>query len=165
MSWQGDSRIWYFAYGSNMKVAVLKRRSISPYATVSVLVPTHVLNFDIFGFPYSEPAFASISRRATTPAGTVFCPDTSTAVPSVHGVAYLISLEDYRNLVVSEGGGVAYDEIEVEATVVRQCNGSSPQPGERLTVHTLEARYPLRPNGAPSQRYLVSLSALSSFGL
>ncbi|CAM1502581.1 Fc.00g073570.m01.CDS01 [Cosmosporella sp. VM-42] len=145
--------VWYFAYGSNMRASVMSNRSITPQEAVLARIPTHVLTFDIFGFPYSEPSFASIAERSHVAVQTVLSRNGAVELPPIHGVAYLISQEEYIRLVISEGGGVAYREIEIEAEILT--GGETGQSsGQRIVVSTLEAKYPFRPNAAPSARYL-----------
>ncbi|KAK1843704.1 gliotoxin biosynthesis protein [Colletotrichum chrysophilum] len=148
--------VWYFAYGSNMRSSVMAGRSIIPQQTAVARIPTHVLTFDIFGFPYSEPSFASIAKRSQVTVDTVLSTDKNIPFESlpVHGVAYLISQEEYIRLVISEGGGVAYREIDVEAEFLN----SSEEPIQKVIVSTLEAKHPFRPNAAPSARYLNTVS-------
>ena len=139
---------WYFAYGSNMKSSVMTSRGINPITTKVVKVPGYILTFDVFGLPYSEPAMASISKFTTD--GHEKTTASPSVPPTVHGVSYLLSVPDLRRLIGSEGGGVAYDEIVVDAVSLSQ------QEPERITAQTLIAKYPWRPNAAPSERYLVS---------
>lgn len=117
-------------------------RSIIPQKTAVARIPTHVLTFDIFGFPYSEPSFASIAKRSQVTVDTVLSTDKNVPFESlpVHGVAYLISHEEYIRLVISEGGGVAYREIDAEAEFLN----SSEVPIQKVIVSTLEAKYPFR---------------------
>lgn len=143
-----DGEVWYFAYGSNMKSSVMALRGINPITTKVVKIPGYILTFDVFGLPYSEPAMASISKFA--PGGNQTTVTSASMPPTVHGVSYLLTLPDLRRLIGSEGGGVAYDEIVVDAVSLSQ---GEP---ERMTAHTLVAKYPWRPNAAPSERYLVS---------
>lgn len=142
-------RIWYFAYGSNLRSSVMAGRGITPFAVEKVVVPSHILTFDVFGLPYSEPAMASVARHPATSHDNraVKC----NAVPEteplpVHGVVYLLSHQDYLRLIVSEGAGIAYRETEVDAYQI--CGGG------KIVAQTLMARYPFRPNAAPSARYL-----------
>lgn len=153
--------VWYFAYGSNMRSSVMSGRSIIPQKTAVARIPTHVLTFDIFGFPYSEPSFVSIAKRSQVTVDTVLSTDKNIPFESlpVRVVAYLISQEEHIRLVISEGGGVAYREIDVEAEFLY----SSEEPIQLVIVSTLEAKYPFRPNAAPSARYLVSLHPLLLF--
>jgi hypothetical protein len=138
-----DKAIWYFAYGSNMKSTVMNNRGITPISMQAVVVPSYVLCFDIFGIPYAEPAFASIAplRDEQIEGGVK-------SLPPVHGVAYLLTPDDYRRLVLTEGAGVGYDEITAYAKVI------APDQADIL-IHTLKAKYPWRPNRAPSARYMV----------
>ncbi|KAJ6187824.1 hypothetical protein N7519_002732 [Penicillium mononematosum] len=151
----GDKGIWYFAYGSNMRSSVMKRRGITALDAKLVVVPSHYLTFDIFGIPYAEPSFASIA--AFVPEKVTILqtasPARHTLVPAAHGVAYLLTPADYRQLVISEGGGVAYDEIEVDAEILHLDDGGH-EP-TKLVARTLQAKYPWEPNGSPSARYLV----------
>jgi hypothetical protein len=160
---QDDEKIWYFAYGSNMRSSGMSARGIVPLMARAVVVPSCVLCFDIFGIPYSEPAFASIRPRddhATT--------DTKADhvdIPPVHGVAYLLSNEGYRRLVLTEGAGVGYDEIVVTTLPADPSSTSTAHDHDQeIKVHTLKAKYPFRPNRAPSARYLVSCSWRASTG-
>ena len=124
-------------------------RGLTTLATRVVLVPSYRLSFDVFGVPYSEPAMASIT--------TSRLPDHVSESQPVHGVALLLSKPDYVRLIVSEGAGTAYEEIEVEATPLGSGHG------DKLFAKTLIARYPFRQNFSPrpSQRYMVSFSRVS----
>ncbi|KAL3484360.1 hypothetical protein BJX62DRAFT_230304 [Aspergillus germanicus] len=136
--------IWYFAYGSNIRSSVMKGRGITSLEAQPVVVPSHVLCFDIFGIPYAEPAFASITAAPPD------LPAQAQAIPPVHGVAYLLTPDDYRRLVLSEGAGVGYNEISVRAKLL----SLKPDQEEEIIAFTLQAKYPWRPNRAPSARYM-----------
>ncbi|KAH1497227.1 hypothetical protein LV164_001330 [Aspergillus fumigatus] len=150
--------IWYFAYGSNLRLSVLENRGIKALDIKAVIVPSHYLTFDIFGIPYAEPSFASVAPFAPEKKTTLRLGDSpaSRDVPPVQGLAYLLNPRDYRQLVISEGGGVAYDEVEVHASILDK--DGKPDPGATLIARTLQAKYPWRPNGAPSARYLGLIS-------
>ncbi|KAI1105354.1 membrane dipeptidase-domain-containing protein [Jackrogersella minutella] len=137
--------VWYFAYGSNMRSSVMKKRGICLLGSKRVIIRSHVLTFDVFGVPYSEPAMASIAVRSSKQ-GT-----DNSGPPPVHGIAYAVSASDFRKLVTSEGAGMGYCEIELEAESLDSENEVS---NIGLTVRTLVARYPFRPNALPSARYL-----------
>ncbi|BCS28404.1 gamma-glutamyl cyclotransferase gliK [Aspergillus puulaauensis] len=139
--------IWYFAYGSNIRSSVMKGRAITPLRAQPVVVPSHILCFDIFGIPYAEPAFASIT---TLPSDLAAGGSQEQAIPPVHGVAYLLTADDYRRLVLTEGAGVGYNEISVRARIL----SLDPDEGEEIMAYTLQAKYPWRPNRAPSMRYM-----------
>ncbi|KAH6614247.1 hypothetical protein C7974DRAFT_292919, partial [Boeremia exigua] len=128
--------VWYFGYGSNMKPSVMQGRGITPLEVRWARVHGYILTFDVFGLPYSEPSMASIAPYTVT--------GEKQYVPDVCGVAYLLSSEDFKRLVSTEGGGVAYDEIEVEGVSAT----------EEIRMHTLVAKFPWRPNACPSKRYL-----------
>lgn len=131
----------------------MTKREITPLQAQAVVVSSHTLTFDIFGIPCAEPAFASIAaysdKRHEAAARPAY---QHSQVPPVHGVAYLLTRDDYRRLVLSEGSGVGYDEIEVEAFPLSETGYT---PGKGIMVHTLKAKYPFRPNRAPSLRYMV----------
>ncbi|OBT39502.1 hypothetical protein VE00_10400 [Pseudogymnoascus sp. WSF 3629] len=175
-SFSSSASVWYFAYGSNMRASVMTGRGLHIAATQAVVLPSHMLTFDIFGIPYTEPAMASISPRPRPHSGIQNrCGIPLEQAPDVHGAAYLLSKSDFTKLVLSEGAGTAYREIEVEALVL-------PPPGNvtdtsEVTVEvtsastsirakTLVARYPFRPNAAPSARYLdVLVQGAQELGL
>lgn len=148
-----NKTVWYFGYGSNIRSASMRKRQISPLQTKPVVVPSHILTFDIFGIPYAEPAFASISAYSEDELGLTKSKEyvqSPERVPAVHGIAYQLTTQDYRSLVLSEGAGVGYDEVEVEALPI-----SPTRTQEKIMVRTLKAKYPFRPNRAPSARYMV----------
>jgi hypothetical protein len=61
----GPGEVYYFAYGSNMSPSVLTdRRGVKPRASAPCKVHGYVLSFNMLGFPYSEPAFASIEQAS-----------------------------------------------------------------------------------------------------
>lgn len=147
---KAENSVWYFAYGSNMKSSVMKQRGIRPQAARKVVVPSHMLTFDVFGVPYSEPAMASIAPRPVDATGRC-------TAPPVHGIAYLLSRAEFHSLAVSEGAGIAYVEVQLDAQLLPPAlagnTTTTAQP--RLPVRTLSARFPFRPNPRPSARYLA----------
>lgn len=104
---------WYLAYGSNLSSKTFKgRRDIHPLARCNVTVPSLELTFDLPGIPYLEPCFANVRRTADN--STRAAASTDSHPPVLTGVAYLITPEDYRKVIASEGGGVSYEETAVE---------------------------------------------------
>jgi hypothetical protein len=153
-------KIWYFAYGSNMKSSVMTGRGIKPLDIKSVVAPKYYLTFDIFGVPYAEPSFASVAEFSDAIVKKeknlyLHLGLTAIPVPPVHGVAYLLSAQDYHRLVVTEGGGVAYDEISLEAIILERGAAGLQPNAQTIVARTLKAKYPWHPNGSPSARYLV----------
>ncbi|KAI4288946.1 MAG: hypothetical protein L6R35_001784 [Caloplaca aegaea] len=146
MAPSGDNagKKWYFAYGSNMQSSVMQGRGLTILAAEMVKIPSHQLSFDVFGMPYSEPAMASICL-----AGSQRRPPEQASNPPVHGMAFLLSQADYVRLLVSEGAGTAYEDVELDAT----------SSDTTLRVHTLVARYPFRADNPPrpSARYMSLL--------
>ncbi|KAM0545783.1 hypothetical protein ACHAPJ_011207 [Fusarium lateritium] len=148
---QDAEKIWYFAYGSNMASATRKRRQLNPFDSRTVEIPSHVLCFDIFGVPYKEPAMAGIRDRSPV--------DDAKATPPAHGIAYLLSRTEYHQLIVSEGAGVAYIEVELMARscAERSADRSAACVEMEMPVWTLKARFPFRPEALPSVRYMTLL--------
>ncbi|KAL8911348.1 MAG: hypothetical protein Q9171_003475 [Xanthocarpia ochracea] len=152
MAASGDNagKKWYFAYGSNMRSSVMQGRGLTILAAEMVKIPSHQLSFDIFGMPYSEPAMASICL-----AGSQRRPPEQGSNPPVHGIAFLLSQADYVRLLVSEGAGTAYEDVELDATSFYAVRGVD----TTIQVHTLVARYPFRADfpPRPSARYMSLL--------
>jgi hypothetical protein len=140
--------LWYFAYGSNMSSAKFTgSRGVVPLDSARAFVPHWMMTMEIPGLPYSEPAFGSLKPRAATSAGDVGTPD-------VIGVAYLITAEQYRHVIASEGGGTAYSDVEIAA------KGVSPWDQQKIRngrpMRTLGSSTMTRaPPAAPSLRYMV----------
>lgn len=82
------------------------------------------------------------------------CASSDTEIPDVLGIAYLITADQYVKVLGSEGGGIAYEDIEVDATPVGEKDRE--QTGERLKVRTLGAAIERHPPPRPSKRYMVS---------
>lgn len=139
-------KVWYFGFGSNMKSCVMRSRGIELLDIKAVRVPNYVLTFDVFGLPYSEPAMASIAKYVIDDEYKQSLPNP----PDVHGLAYLLSRSDLQRLIGSEGGGVAYKEITVTGVPLSDDS-------KHISMCTLIAKYPRRPNAAPSRRYLTLL--------
>jgi gliotoxin/aspirochlorine biosynthesis gamma-glutamylcyclotransferase len=164
-----DVLVWYLAYGSNMSSAKFTgSRGIVPLASARVRVPGWILAFNIPGLPYSEPSFTSIVPR--TPASGLRTDrnglsgiELRNQTPCVLGVAYLLSKEQYVKVIGSEGGGIAYDDIGVEAEPVGEDDRS--QTGGKIMARTLGPTMLQRtPWPRPSKRYLVSLVRPPCFG-
>ncbi|KAF2014405.1 hypothetical protein BU24DRAFT_423360 [Aaosphaeria arxii CBS 175.79] len=139
------SNVWYLAYGSNLaKSKFIHDRGIVPLATAVVLVPGWTLTMDSAGVPYSEPSFGSI-----TP-----IPDSRNEKNTeLLGTAYLLTPEMYTKVIASEGGGIAYAEIEVRASRVIDPSGSDlEKQNETFAVRSLITV--LKHLARPSDRYL-----------
>ncbi|KAF3058032.1 putative dipeptidase C3A11.10c [Daldinia childiae] len=103
------SPVWYLAYGSNLSSRkFIHDRGITPLGIAVVAVPGFTLTLDSAGVPYSEPAYASISPGE--------CVHAEKPMPLI-GTAYLVTDEMYKKVIKSEGGGIAYREVEVQALV------------------------------------------------
>ncbi|KAM0255919.1 hypothetical protein ACHAQJ_005320 [Trichoderma viride] len=158
---QEEEFIWYLGYGSNMKASSMRDRKVTPLATRIVNVPTHYVTFDIFGIPYSEPSYASIEEF---PSGgsrnlQLIHADTARPVPSLCGIAHLLTTAEFHRLLVTEGSGVVYDVVKLQAY---QLDGGR-ETYESFTVYALKSKWPRRPNGTPSARYMVNYKLQKSF--
>lgn len=96
------------------------------------------------GLPYSEPAFSSIEPLDST---------TDLKAPEVTGVAYRITKNQYKKVIGSEGGGIAYLDIAINAVPVSGTDES--KTGSPLRVRTLQGVMERTPPGRPSKRYMV----------
>ena len=141
--------LWYFAYGSNMSSTKFTgSRGIVPLDTARAFVPHWMMTMEIPGLPYSEPAFSSLKPRMATSAEDVGAPD-------VIGLAYLITAEQYRHVIASEGGGTAYSDVEIVGKGVSPSDEQKIQNGRPM--RTLGSSTMTRtPPAAPSLRYMVS---------
>ena len=137
--------VWYFAYGSNMSTAKFTgSRRITPLSAARVRLPGWVLTMEIPGTPYSEPSFSSIRPRdCASDLGQV----------EVVGVAYLITQIQYRKVIASEGGGIAYNDLSLRAVPVYAEDEA--KTGHSIQVRTLGTAMSRRPCGLPSTRYMV----------
>ncbi|KAI8611377.1 hypothetical protein BC830DRAFT_1171944 [Chytriomyces sp. MP71] len=108
--------VYYFTYGSNMARATMERRSFRPTETVVCTLPGYQISFHLKGYPYIEPAFATVFPRTADDAEKG---DSRDAV----GVVHLITQEEFNRIVYTEGGmghkGWAYEvETKYEAKVL-----------------------------------------------
>jgi hypothetical protein len=144
---------WYLAYGSNLNSDVfLKRRKISPLEQKVVFAKGLELTFDINGPPYLEPRFAN-SRIAPPPEKDVDLKDPWTGQGCLLGVAYLVTPEDFRTIIVTEGGGSSYQPVLVDSHVVAE--GVITE--EIIQAYTLISTR-IRPSPAqPTLRYMTLL--------
>jgi hypothetical protein len=112
-----------------------------------VKVPGWTLVMDSAGVPYSEPCFGSISP-------IVASGDEKRV--NLIGTAYLLTPIMYKTVLASEGGGIAYGEVEVRAGKLGNVDIENEESGEEST--TVAARSlvtVLRRLAKPSQRYMV----------
>lgn len=120
----------YLAYGSNLSAETFRgRRGIRPLSRVSVSVPTLELTFSLPGIPYKEPCFANVDyrkmpRNPKLPDNPIEHPPKIPHLDPPHidgkgwdggliGVAYEVTVEDYRTIIRTEGGGASYQQIAV----------------------------------------------------
>jgi hypothetical protein len=154
-----DKPLWYLGYGSNMRSASMTGRNVTPLATKVVTVPTHYVTFDVFGIPYTEPCYASIEQFPDGESGQlhlVHRGEAPVTVPPLCGIAHHLTASDFHRLLVTEGSGVVYDVVEVEAY---ELDDRGRPTGAPFPAYTLKAKFPQRPSGIPSARYMVSVTA------
>ncbi|KAI8894613.1 hypothetical protein BC833DRAFT_530397, partial [Globomyces pollinis-pini] len=140
-----QNQVWYLAYGSNMNEMVLSgRRSVYPSKSIEVVVPGYYLNFNLKGFPYFEPCFASIGK-------TPIMEDQ----PTLRGILHLITTAEYDQIRKTEGGGgyadLGYQNLTVDCHTIN---------GTIIHAHTLiaiESKNPLPEQFFPSERYMTLL--------
>lgn len=142
-----ESNVWYLAYGSNVyKEKFIHDRGIVPLSALTVTVPGWVLAMDSAGFPYSDPSFGSIS-----PAGTVH-----EKAMQVVGTAYELTPDMYAKVLASEGGGIAYAEVEIRAEPLPPDGPTGAEDtGATIAMRTLVTV--MRREARPSTRYMVCL--------
>jgi len=93
-----EDLVWYFSYGSNMNPEVFeKKRGIRCLDHRVCTAPGYVLSYSESLLPWCEPAFCTCVRRN---ADLPCCLDK----PDIHGVAFLITREQYEHVLLTEGG-------------------------------------------------------------
>ncbi|KAG9230914.1 gliotoxin biosynthesis protein GliK [Amylocarpus encephaloides] len=146
--------VWYLAYGSNMSTGKFTgSRGIVPLAAARVRAPGRILAFNIPGLPYSEPTFTSIAPREPA---LLTRPEKKPS-PDLLGVAYLITERQYVQVRASEGGGIAYDDIEVDAVPVDAEDAKVT--GPNIRARTLAAAIERNPWPRASERYMSIIIA------
>ncbi|KAI0517007.1 hypothetical protein F5B22DRAFT_636216 [Xylaria bambusicola] len=141
-----DSDVWYLAYGSNLdhdKFVV--DRGIVPLSSELVTMPGWSLEMNSAGFPYSEPSFASVTYWDW--------PSRQSRDTQVIGTAYKLTPKMYTKVLASEGGGIAY--AEVEARVLRVANKAKSEVEDEKQVFTVRTLVTaMRREAKPSLRYM-----------
>jgi hypothetical protein len=119
------------------------RRKINPLESYPCRVPGWSLDMNMIGFPFIEPAFASIHKT-----------DVSKNERELHGVVYKITPEDFDQIRRTEGGGghdnMGYEVVEVDVNTY--C-------GKSFVAKTLVAHADWTPKFEvlPTERYLKLL--------
>jgi len=144
------SNTWYLAYGSNLsKSKFVHDRGIVPISTAVVAVPGWTLVMNSAGVPYSEPSFASISP--------VHHIKHEKSVQLI-GTAYELTPEMYKKVLASEGGGIAYAEVEVRAELLVE-DGKEKLGAQAATFATRSLVTVLKRVARPSVRYMNLIQA------
>jgi hypothetical protein len=135
-----EKTMLYLAYGSNLSAETFKgNRGIRPLSAVNVHAPSLDLTFDLPGIPYKEPCFANTRYRKAPPSKTDYHKDRWHK--GLIGVVYEVTLEDYRTIIATEGGGASYQDVIVPCYVIPPGTKSvDPRPsGTPFEAHTLFA--------------------------
>ncbi|KAG6354245.1 hypothetical protein INS49_004850 [Diaporthe citri] len=166
--------VLYLAYGSNLCAQTfLGQRGIRPVSAINVSAPSLRLTFDLPGIPYKEPCFANTALRKVPkhppipdPPGKVpdlphpppytFPPKSEEAEEiwdkGLIGVVYEVTPEDYAEIIKTEGGGSAYQDILVPCIGIPNRVGipedpPTPELPKPFFAHTLYApRIPKKPD-------------------
>lgn len=156
----GPGEVYYFAYGSNMSPSVLTdRRGVKPRASAPCKVPGFALSFNMLGFPYSEPAFASIEQAS---AGRWVCrgQHLPTPINGWYSAANRCSCRFMYN--VSCHPTLLWQGCAVECCVMRPClTRNGPASAVQCTLQVSQAGGSPRGawRGAPHQRGRVAEGA------
>ena len=111
--------VYYLAYGSNLSKATFQgKRGIKPLSSENVHVPSLDLTFDLPGMPYSEPCYANCRYRDPDARPTKSPYHKDRWQKGMIGVVYEVTLEDFRTIIKTEGGGVGYQDVMVECFVL-----------------------------------------------
>jgi len=93
----GEELLWYFSYGSNMNTEIFeKKRKIKCHDHKVCKVPGYVLTFAEGIIPYVEPSFCTCLKRSDL--------SVDDDRPDIHGVAFLITKQQYEHMLLTEGG-------------------------------------------------------------
>lgn len=139
-----STRVWYFAYGSNMQPATFAgRRGITPSRALAVRAPGWELVLDK---PPLVPIGESFANLVAAPAREVF------------GVAYEITADDLAHVDLTEGvliGNYTRIEIAIEPLAGTPCDGTTGgnHPSRAFTL-VADKR---APDLLPSDRYMALL--------
>lgn len=150
----GDDLVWYFSYGSNMNPEVFEeKRKIKSRDYRVCRAPGYVLSYTESILPYLEPGFCTCLKRSD-----LLWEDENeeSRRPDIHGVAFLITRQQYDHMLLTEGGwGYQeyrnsiwdvghYGEEEIECVEIEPdricCQSiptSTPQPNRRFKALTL----------------------------
>ena len=165
--------VWYLAYGSNiLSSKFFTDRGIVALEAAIVRIPHFTLIMNTPGVPYQEPSFASIcplqfdaAQGENTESERRDFQMKSHGQVTLMGTAYLVTAEQYKHILASEGGGIAYREVEVWVESVAKSEGVGSETfyedfaasiPVKTVARTLISVSPRYPTPRPSLRYMVS---------
>lgn len=100
----------YFAYGSNVNTKIMNgTRGITPSASYPAVLPGYELVFNVPGIPFIEPAFASVRRVVGKTADAPSKGRFARFATETHGVAYVVTDEQWRTILRTETSYVRQD--------------------------------------------------------
>jgi len=139
-----NGTVYYLAYGSNLSKATFRgMRGINPLSSQNVHVPSLDLTFDLPGMPYSEPCFANSRYRDINAPPTKSPYHKDRWQNGMIGVVYEVTIDDFRTIIKTEGGGVGYQDVIVDCFVlpegVKSLDKGLRQDGTAIRAHTLLA--------------------------
>jgi hypothetical protein len=134
-----DTRIWYFAYGTNMNPEKFEVLKIYPTQCIAATIEGLYLNFQMVVMPYMEPCFPSVGTER------MFLDQ-----PVCHGVAFEVTEQEFRYIYLQEAGN-GYTGLGYEATDM-QCKTYD---GQALQCKVLRLANPVKIGFQtfPTQRY------------
>mmetsp|Transcript_6048 Transcript_6048/g.9247 ORF Transcript_6048/g.9247 Transcript_6048/m.9247 type:complete len:317 (+) Transcript_6048:125-1075(+) len=158
-----DGLIWYISYGSNMSEEMFKgKRKISFEESRKCIIPGYTLSYDYDAYPFSEPCFATCVKQEDYIATHIDDPTWPQHLreekrPDVHGVAFLITKEDFLRTLATEGGNGWNDGTcggyRISRVDAKSYNDTSCFPAVTLTHLPTDNRRPGLWMNCPSQRY------------
>ena len=145
-----DDLVWYFSYGSNMNPEIFeKKRKIKCVEFRVCTAPGYVLSYSESMLPYFEPGFCTCVKRSELPC--------SESKPDIHGVAFLITRQQYEHMLLTEGGwgyqeyrydplwGIGnYGEEEIECVEIEPDHGCCGDKSSTETTSTFTNSLPRR---------------------
>jgi hypothetical protein len=137
------------------------RRRVRPRLSVPAAAPSLRLSFGMLGFPFAEPAFATL-----VPPGDPLAAG-GPAAPAANGVVHVISSDEWRRVCETEGVGsraAGYQVVEVDCIVYPRggpggnSGGGGATRGPALRAVTLQGAeaslHSHERRALPSERYL-----------
>lgn len=109
---EDEDLVWYFSYGSNLNPVIFEeKRKIKCRDYRVCKAPGYVLTYTESILPFIEPAFCTCVKRCDLPWKDQYQDsdssnnnEASSSRPDIHGVAFLITRQQYEHMLLTEGG-------------------------------------------------------------